>query len=224
MGQRCVEVGGLFGSLVACLAVLGVANLAHQVHAVGYHDEYDAHVLGKGQEQVAEVLALRSGQAGLCSLGGGVVELAYALQPVQDVSHGRAEGLCCLVGAEQSGCHAGLQHDGHDGIAAQPNLVDGQQRCLQAADNGVQAEEVSPDGLLADCAVQQLVQPLFISGQQPGFGFLFQRLVQIGYLALPGVVRRYFVVHLSSLFLTNMQMYGKNGILSSCGAFFLEKL
>ena len=45
-------------NLLLGIAIGYVTYLSHQVHAVGNHDKYHTHVLGKRQQQVAEILAL----------------------------------------------------------------------------------------------------------------------------------------------------------------------
>ena len=61
MSQGSIEVAGLFGNFVPGFFVFRIANLPHNVYAVGYHDEDYAHILGKTQQQVAEVIALDDG-------------------------------------------------------------------------------------------------------------------------------------------------------------------
>ena len=61
VSQGRIEIGGFLAHTLLGLFGLGVANLSHQVHTVGNHDEDDAHVLGKRQQQVAEILALYHG-------------------------------------------------------------------------------------------------------------------------------------------------------------------
>ena len=58
VGKRSIEIGRLLRHLEFCLLILCIANLAHQVYTIGNHDENDAHILGKRQQQIAEVLAL----------------------------------------------------------------------------------------------------------------------------------------------------------------------
>ena len=112
-----------------------VTYLAHEVHTVGNHDEDDAHVLGKRQQKVAEVFALHHRVLR--------VEFLYALQAMQDVAHGLTEGNGYLVDGEHAALDAGIEQYGQHGIAAQANLVDSQQGCLQAVDDGVESEEVA---------------------------------------------------------------------------------
>ena len=72
MGKRSIEVGRLLRHLEFCLLILSIAYLAHQVYAVGNHDEDDAHILGERQQQIAEVLALDCGVL--------IVKLLYAVK------------------------------------------------------------------------------------------------------------------------------------------------
>ncbi len=57
MCKRGIEIAGLFRHFVPCLLVISVTYLPHQVHPVGYHDEYHPHILGKAEQQIPEVLA-----------------------------------------------------------------------------------------------------------------------------------------------------------------------
>ena len=50
MSQRSVEVCSLLADAILCLLILSVAYLPHQVNTVCYHNEYDAHILGKRQQ------------------------------------------------------------------------------------------------------------------------------------------------------------------------------
>ena len=61
VGEGCKEVGRLFADAMLGVLVVGVANLPHQVHTVGNHDQDDTHVFGKRQQQIAEVLAFNDG-------------------------------------------------------------------------------------------------------------------------------------------------------------------
>ena len=81
--QRSVEVCGFHGGLLLCFLVLGILYLAHDADAVGYHDEDDAHVFCKSDEQAAEVLALYGGAFG--------IDVLDAHESVQDACHFLAE-------------------------------------------------------------------------------------------------------------------------------------
>ena len=99
------------------LVVRGVAYLPHQVHTVSNHDEYDAHVLGKRKQQVAEVLAFNDWIL--------FVEGLYALQAVQDAPNGITIFRTDLIGFKQAAFNARIEHDGQYGIAAKTNLIYG---------------------------------------------------------------------------------------------------
>ena len=89
MGEWGIEIGGLLTDLVLGAVVIGIFNLSHQVHPVGNHDEDDAHVLSKRQQQVAEVLRLNDGIF--------LVQLLDALQTMQDAGYALAKLLAYLV-------------------------------------------------------------------------------------------------------------------------------
>ena len=135
VGQRRIEVGSLFGHLMLGRCIVGIPDLSHQVHAVGYHDEDDPHVLGKREEQVAEVLALDDGVL--------LVQFLYAQQSVQYACHVLAVHVGSGVEGHGAVHDAGVEHDGDDGVASQSYLVDHQQCRLQAGDDGVQPEDVA---------------------------------------------------------------------------------
>ena len=109
----------------------GASYAAHEAHAVGNHDEDHAHVLCKGEQEVAEVLRLDDGRL--------AVELPDALQPVHDAGHGFAEVRRHTFVALNGGR---TQHDGHQTVAPKAYLVGGQQRRIQAAHDGIKAEGV----------------------------------------------------------------------------------
>ena len=164
VGQRGVEIGGLLAHDAAGLVVLGITDLAHHVDAVGNHDEDDAHVLGEGEQQVAEVLALLAHEVGALALGDGVVliELLNAAQAVEDAAYDRPEAAGGLVDGERLLVGAGPQHDGHDGIAAQPDLLDSQQGRLQARHDRVEPEGVAMGQSVADGAVELSAYQLLV--------------------------------------------------------------
>ena len=49
MGQRRIEIGRLLRHLLASFLIIRIANLTHQVQAVGNHDQHHPHILGKRQ-------------------------------------------------------------------------------------------------------------------------------------------------------------------------------
>ena len=58
VGKRCIEVIGLLTHLYLCLFLFGIPDLPHQVYTIGNHNEDHTHVLGKGEQQIPEILAL----------------------------------------------------------------------------------------------------------------------------------------------------------------------
>ena len=123
MRQRSIEIFSLLAHFLLRFELLCVAYLTHQIHAVGNHDEDDAHVLGKGEEEVAEVLRLDDGIL--------PVELLYALEPVEDACDGFAEEKLHVVECDGAAVHAGAHEDGDDGIAAETCLAGHQQGRLE---------------------------------------------------------------------------------------------
>ena len=60
VSQRCVEVRRLAGHIVAIFFVGVVVDHLHHAQPVGNHDDNHPYVFGKGEQQLAEVLALDS--------------------------------------------------------------------------------------------------------------------------------------------------------------------
>ena len=93
VSQGRIEIVGFHAHLATCLVVLGVANLSHQVHTVGNHDEDDAHVFCKRQQQVAEILALYHRVL--------LVEFTHTNESADDGCHSLAKLGFYLVGGLQ---------------------------------------------------------------------------------------------------------------------------
>ncbi len=95
MGKRRVEVVYLVGGVVHEFFRWVVVDGAHQSQTVDNHDDYHADILGKGQQQFAEVLALDRRAAAIeCAH---LVEAAYHLGYV--VAPFLCKGGFVLVGA-----------------------------------------------------------------------------------------------------------------------------
>ena len=135
VGQRGIEVAGLLAYLQLGLHVLRVADLPHQVHAVGNHDENHAHVLGERQQQVAEVLTLDDGVL--------LVEVLDAHQSADDGCHLLAEIRLHLFQRQRAVGHARVEQDGQHTVALQPFLFYGQHGGLHALMDRVEAEHVA---------------------------------------------------------------------------------
>ena len=158
MSQRRIQVGRLLAHLTAQLVVRRVAYLPHQVHAVGNHDEYHAHILSKRQQQVAEVLALNNGIL--------LVELLDAAQTMQDARNGLAVVALHIVDGQQSRLHTVAQQDGHNGVALQACLVDKDASRLQFRQHRIQAEGVANNLFLLHQLPYMPPQPLLVVGRQ----------------------------------------------------------
>ena len=125
MGQRSIEIGGLLRHLVdECLPFLTVLvvrlfqeslHLTHQVHTIGNHDEHHTHVLGKGKQQIAEVLALNDGIL--------LIELADTSQTIDDACHGLSIAHFHLFGRYLSLVHIGQKQTGLHSIVTQTDLL-----------------------------------------------------------------------------------------------------
>ena len=61
MGEWRIEIRRFFRHPALRFKLVGVTYLTHQIHPVGYHDEDHAHVFGKGDEKIAEILTLHDG-------------------------------------------------------------------------------------------------------------------------------------------------------------------
>ena len=115
MGQGSIEIGSLLRHLHLRLDILRVADLAHQVHTVGNHDEDHAHVLCKRKKQVAEVLALDDGIL--------LVELLDAVQTMKDTRHLRAILCLHLLYREVAFLYLRYQVYSLDGITLQADFL-----------------------------------------------------------------------------------------------------
>ena len=149
VGKGGVEVRGFFRHTALFFHMLGVADLAHQVHALGYHDEYHAHVLGEGDEKVAEILALHGWTLH--------IELLDALQTVDDVAHSLAKQGVDFFNTVVFAKLAGIDEDGQQALAFQAYLVDGDAGGLQTKDQGVEAEDVVLDDATLKGRLDELV-------------------------------------------------------------------
>ena len=153
VGQWRIEIAGFLRHLVLCLLVGSVAYLSHDIDAVGDHDEDDAHVFGKGEQEVAEVVAFDDRVF--------VVEMLYLLQSVHDVLHAVAVASC-HVGVV--GGLAGIEQCGDDAVSAQPYLVDADACGLHGGDDGIESESIAVHLALADGHAQVVFQLAVVVG------------------------------------------------------------
>ena len=125
MGQGGIEIGGLLRHFVdECLTLLAVLvvrlfqeglHLPHQVHTVGNHDEHHAHILGKGEQQITEVLTLDDGIL--------LIELTDAPQAIDDASHGLSIARLHLVVGDLSLVHIGHKQTGLHSVVTQTDFL-----------------------------------------------------------------------------------------------------
>ena len=134
MGEGSVQIGGFIGHLPACLVVLALLYLAHDVHAVGNHDEDNAHVLCKGQQQVAEVLRLDGGAFG--------VKFVYPYQSAYDARHILAVVPFHLFGGTGSAAYGVVEHQSQDGCPPHAYLFRHDNGGLHILYNRVQPEDI----------------------------------------------------------------------------------
>ena len=83
-----IKVTSLLAHLHFCFFVLCVPNLSHEVHAVSNHYKNNAHVLGKGEQQVSEILAFNNRVL--------AVELMNAHQSVNYEAYTLSKHCSCL--------------------------------------------------------------------------------------------------------------------------------
>ena len=112
-----------------------VAYLSHEVHAVGNHDENHAHVLGEGEQEVSEVLALYDGVF--------LVQFLYAYEPVDDGGHGLALRLCYLFQVGGAVDDARVEECGDGTVALEPLFLYGDDGRSETMQHGIEAEDVS---------------------------------------------------------------------------------
>ena len=147
VGQRGIQVARLAGNLVDKFLVGVVVDGAHEGQAVDGHDEDDAHVLGKGEQQLVEVLVLDSGLF--------LVERGHVEQAVDDagdvVAQQRPDALHVqVVAAAQVVDHRGQRHGAVGGDA----VTQGERRA-QVPHDGVQPVLVPlEDARLADALLE----------------------------------------------------------------------
>ena len=89
MRQRGIQISSLLRYLQLGLYVLRIANLSHQVHAIGNHYQYHTHILGKREQQISEVLALHRRVF--------IIQLLYTVQTMQYARHRCAVFLLYLI-------------------------------------------------------------------------------------------------------------------------------
>lgn len=111
---------------MACLSVLRVTNLPHEVHPVSNHYENDTHILGKTQKKVAEVLAFY--------LRVLLVQFLNSDQSVYNLADSFAEVSLDIIYRNAGRQYRHIEQNGDNAVAPQSDIVDGNLRCLQSLD------------------------------------------------------------------------------------------
>ena len=170
MSQRRIEVGSLLAHPATGLVVVRIAYLAHQTYAVGYHDQNDAHVLSKGEQQVTEVLALHHGVL--------LVEFLYALQAVQNACHGFTVVRPHLLRGNEACLHTRPEQHGQYSVAPESYLLDDGLGRAQTFHHGVLPEDVAAEGGLFDKSHEILAYALLVAVAQRRAYLSFYLVVQ----------------------------------------------
>ena len=171
VGEGSIEVGSLLTDLTLRLFVFGVANLAHEVHTVGNHNQDDAHVFSKRQQQVAEVLALNRRTL--------LVEFLNAHQSFDDGGDTIAESFVHILDGLLVIQHTIVKQDGQDTVALQSDFLDSDEGCLQRTKNRVQSEHIAVYLMVGNRVEKMTPQKLFIV-RQKAVANLLSQLVQNG--------------------------------------------
>ena len=134
MGEGSVQIGGFIGHLSACFVVLALLYLAHDVHAVGNHNENDTHVLGESQQQVAEILGLDGRAFG--------IKFVYTYQSPDDACHILAIDLLHFQSGASAAAHGVVEHQSQDGCPPHAYLFRHDNGGLHILYNRVQPEDI----------------------------------------------------------------------------------
>ena len=141
MRQRGVEVGDLGGQADAVVVVADLFTHAHHAEAVGNHDEDHAHIFGKGEEQVVEVLRVDRRVAG--------VEVGCLQQAADHEGHVGVERLLHLVERDGLLHHRTIEQESDDGGAFEADVMrsdDGRVDVAQEAVDAVAIAAVTIEG------------------------------------------------------------------------------
>mgnify|MGYP007059184803 CR=1 FL=1 len=160
VGQGGVEVGCFGGGAAHGFLVRVVLDMPHEVDTAGYDEQHDAHVFGERDEKVTEIVCLDAGRF--------VIELADAAEAMKDARDAGREGAAERVGIGFGG-QSGLDEAGRERIAAQPDLLGGQNGCLYGREHGVEAECVAFQRP-ALCGLHEAVAdfPVAVVGEEVG--------------------------------------------------------
>ena len=114
--------------------MLTILYLTHDVHAVGNHNEDNAHVFRKGQQQVTEVFRLDSGAFG--------VKLVYPYQSSYDARYIFAVVPFHFFGSTSAAAYGVVKHQSQNGGALHAYFFRYDNGGLHILDNRIQAEDV----------------------------------------------------------------------------------
>ena len=120
---------------------------AHHAEAVGNHDEDDAHIFGKGEEQVVEVLRID------CRVAG--VEVGGLQQAADHEGHVGVERLLHLVERDGLLHHRTIEQEGDDGGAFEADVVRSDDGRVDVAQEAVDAVAIAPVTIQCDHATDQ---------------------------------------------------------------------
>ena len=135
MCQGCIEMSSLGSHSDALFIGAAVFDLTHEVDAVGYDDEDDTHVFGKGEEQVTEVFGLYGRIFG--------IEFVDPEQSSDDVRHFLSEVTLYVDYAYGFDTHASLEHDAEYRGAVESYFLNGDEGRLQVEEYGVESKLVT---------------------------------------------------------------------------------
>ena len=141
VGKRGVEVGRFFRYPFAGFLPVCVFDLPHDVHAVGNHDEDDAHVFGERKQQAPEILASHA--------GGLFIKFLDAVQAADDAGHVFAEFFFHVFRSAVAATDACVHHHADDGSAGQPDFRGHDECGLHVVEDGVHAEHIPLDEVAA---------------------------------------------------------------------------
>ena len=134
MRQGGIQIDRFVGHLPAGFVVVRILDLSHHVDTVGNHDEDDAHVLGKGKQQVAEILGFDGRTFG--------IEVVDPNQAADDAGYVFTKVRLHLLGGTGAASHGVVQHQSEDGCPSHTNLFGYDDGCLHILDDRVQTEQI----------------------------------------------------------------------------------
>ena len=141
MGQRCIQVSSLHRHLLLRFGVACTLDVAHEAHAVGYHDENHAHVFGHRYQQAAEVFALDG-----CTL---LIQIADAQESVHDAGHLVAKVAPDVFQRHIAPHHGAVEQHTQHRPSCRSHLLSHDERRLHIGEDVAQSECVARHTMLA---------------------------------------------------------------------------